>query len=152
MKWIQKDIEQYIQAKEYVDTLVIPLIPFHLSHDQDIAKHAFQTEVLSSFAVELEKELSGRIMLIPNYFYLHSVNKEEEISRLRALVEDCKKQPFTHVFLLTFDSTWKKFEAELAGTLLWLPSMLTGDIHSEEANHIIRDQVKQVSELIRSYW
>lgn len=152
MKWIQQDIAQYIKAKEYIDTLVIPLVPFHLSNDQEIAKHAFQTEVLSAFSIELEKELSGRVMLIPNYFYLYTAHKEEEISRLNAWIEDSQKQPFQHVFLITFDASWKKHEASLPGTLIWLPSMLTGQIHSEEANHIIRDQVKQVSELIRSYW
>ena len=50
MKWIQQDIAQYIKAKEYIDTLVIPLVPFHLSNDQEIAKHAFQTEVLSLYS------------------------------------------------------------------------------------------------------
>lgn len=152
MKWIRKDIEQYIQAKEYIDTLIIPLVPFHLSEDNEVAKHAFQTEVLSHFSNELEKELSGRVMLTPNYYYLKSVDKEEEIVRINSWIEDTKKQPFNSIFFVSFDSTWKKYEPSLQGTLLWLPSMLTGDIHSEETNHIIRDQVKQVSELIRSFW
>lgn len=152
MKWIRKDLEQYIQAKEYIDTLIIPLVPFHLSDDNEVTKHAFQTEVLTSFSIELEKELSGRVMLTPNYYYLKSVKKEDEIVRINSWVEDTKKQPFKYVFFVSFDSTWKKHEPSLEGTLLWLPSMLTGDIHSEEISHIIRDQVKQVSELIRSYW
>ena len=27
MKWNVKDVEMYVQAKEYVDTVVVPLIP-----------------------------------------------------------------------------------------------------------------------------
>src|SRR5690554_2786837 len=124
-------MKQYIQAKEYIDTLIIPLVPFHLSNDQEIATHAFQTEVLSSFSLELEKELSGRVMLTPNYYYLKSVEKEDESVRIQNWVDDSKTQPFNHVFFLTFDATWKKHEPDLPGVLLWLPSMLTGDIHSE---------------------
>lgn len=152
MKWIEKDILQYVQAKEYVDTLLIPLTPFHLSDGNNIAKSAFQTEVLTIFSNELEKELTGRILLTSNYSYFKDADKEKEIERMNSWIKDALKQPFNHIFVVTFDSTWKKYEQALNGHLLWLPGMLSGGIHSPEMSMIIRDQVKQVSELIRSYW
>jgi hypothetical protein len=63
-----------------------------------------------------------------------------------------QKQPFEHIILFTFDAGWKKYEKELQGNVLWLPGMQTGDLHSKEMQSVIRDQIAQVSEIIRSYW
>ncbi|OZU90121.1 hypothetical protein CIL03_02980 [Virgibacillus indicus] len=152
MYWKKEDINKYVQAKEYIDTIIIPLIPFQLSQDNDLEKNAFQSEVLTVFSGEIERELTGRVMLIPTYTYLKSADKESEAARLNGWVEDAEKQPFNHTFFVTFDSSWKKHEQALNGTLLWLPGLQTGDLHSKEMHAIIRDQVEQISELVRSYW
>ncbi|WP_106497414.1 YpiF family protein [Lentibacillus sp. Marseille-P4043] len=152
MQWLKQDLQQYIQAKEYVDTVIVPLIPFQLSQDTNLAKNAFQGEVLSIFAKEIEKGLTGRILLAPNYYYLNSESKEKEISRLNAWTENIFTQPFKHLFFVTFDASWKKNEQALDGTLLWLPGIQSGDIQSKEMHSFIHDQVNQISELIKSYW
>src|SRR5690625_7074518 len=118
MKWNKIDLERYLESKEYVDTLLIPLFPFQLSLDQDIAKMAFQSEVLAILLNELEKELTGRVMLSPAYHYLNSETKDNEIERINGWIQDAKTQPFTHVFLVTFDTGWKKREGSLNGSLL----------------------------------
>lgn len=152
MKWKKVDIKQYKEAKKYIDTVLVPLVPFHLSNDNDIEKSAFQSEVLSVFTNEIEKELTGRIMLVPNYHYIKGACKEGEVERIKTWIEDILKQPFEHVFFVTFDSSWKKNEQALDGTLLWLPGIHSADLHSKEMHSLIRDQVEQISELIRSYW
>lgn len=152
VKWKKSDLERYIGAKEFIDTLLIPLLPFQFSSDHHLGKNAFQMEVLSIFLSELEKELTGRILLTPAYNYLKTASKVDEIERISAWIEDAEQQPFEHVFYVTFDGTWKKSEQKLNGTLLWLPVPQSGDIHSQEIGVMIRDQVEQVGELIRSYW
>lgn len=152
MKWKKNELEQYIGAKEYVDTIIMPLLPFQLSDDTNMAKDAFQREVLETFANELEMELTGRVVLTPAYNYLKSADKNAEMDRLRTWTDDISNQPLNHLFLITFDSSWKKVEQALPGTLLWMPGMSTGDIDSKEMQTIIRSQVEQVSELIRTYW
>ena len=152
MKWNKADLESYVKEKEYIDTLLVPIIPFQLSDETDLVKMAFQNEVLAIFLNELEKELKGRVMLTPNYHYLKSTKKEEEIDRINTWIKDANKQPFNHTFFFTFDASWKKEEQALDGTLLWLPGTHSGDVNSKEIATIIRDQVEQVSELIRSYW
>lgn len=152
MKWKKSDIKQYKEAKKYIDTVLVPLVPFHLSNDNDIEKSAFQSEILSVFTNEIEKELTGRIMLIPNYHYLKSTDKKGEVERINTWIKDIRRQPFEHVFFVTFDSSWKKSEHALDGNLLWLPGIHSGDLHSKEMHTLIRDQVEQISELIRSYW
>ncbi|WP_099158351.1 DUF2487 family protein [Virgibacillus ndiopensis] len=152
MQWIKEDLQQYIQAKEYVDTIIVPLIPYHLSQDSELEKNAFQSEVLSIFAKEIEKELSGRVMLTPNYHYLKSGSKEEELKRINSWAGDALSQPFKNVFFVTFDSTWKKNEQALDGTLIWLPGIQSGDLKSNEMRSFIHDQVEQIGEFIKSYW
>ncbi|TFJ93821.1 DUF2487 family protein [Lentibacillus salicampi] len=152
MKWIQQDLQQYVQAKAYVDTIIVPLIPFHFSDDASLEKDAFQREVLSVFMRELEKEFSGRILLSPDYHYLKSADKAEEVKRVRSWVEDSWAQPFHHIFFMTVDSSWKKFEQDMNGTLIWLPQIVTESMQFSERQSVVHSQVQQVGEFIRSYW
>ncbi|TRM12565.1 DUF2487 family protein [Lentibacillus cibarius] len=152
MKWIKKDLQQFVKAKEYVDTAIVPLLSFQLSDDAKLERDAFQSETQSVFLRELEKELTGRVMLIPDYRYLKSADKDAELNRLQSWVGDVQAQPFRHVFFITSDSSWKKSEQELPGTLIWLPITAGDSANPENMQPIIREHVQQVSELIRSYW
>ncbi|RYG73602.1 DUF2487 family protein [Lentibacillus lipolyticus] len=152
MKWIKKDLQQFIQAKEYVDTAVVPLLPFQLSNDAKLDKDAFQSEALTVFLRELEKELTGRVMLIPEYHYVKTADKEAELDRIRNWMNDIQAQPFHHVFFITSDSSWKKHEQALPGTMIWLPITSDESADPGRMQSIIREHVQQVSELIRSYW
>lgn len=151
MKWNNTDLEKYIQAKEFIDTVIIPLQPFQMENDSKLAKEAFQREVLSIFVNEIEKELSGRVLVIPEFNYLSS-NMLNEVEKLNVWIEELNKQPFKTIILMTYDSGWKKIESDLTGQLLWLPGIHSGDINSPEMKAIIKGQVQQISELIRSYW
>lgn len=152
MQWSKQDLEQYIQAKEYVDTLIIPLLPYQLSHESNVGQDAFQGEVLRIFTNAIEKELTGRVLLTPNYSYLRAKDLKPEVERLNTWVENALMQPFEHVFFVTFDTNWKKHESNLEGSLIWLPGAQTGDTQSKEMQTFIHNQVNQISELIKSYW
>ncbi|NBJ70501.1 MULTISPECIES: DUF2487 family protein [Clostridia] len=152
MRWKKSDMTQYIEAKEYIDTVIIPLIPFQMQNDSSLEVNAFQKEWTTALVNELEKELTGRMMLLPPYCYVKTTDKKAELLRVSAWVEEAQHQPFRHVFFLTLDAAWKKHEQALPGTLLWLPGMKSGDLHSADMHRFIRDQVEQMTELIRSYW
>lgn len=152
MKWTKNDIEKYIQSKEYIDTTIIPLLPFHIADDNDAKESAFQSELLTIIANEIEKEITGRILLLPSYYYIKKNTLETEAERLNAWTDEVLQQEFEHTFYITFDSSWKKHEKLLEGDLIWLQMVKSGDIHSKEMEPVIRDQTKQMIELIRSYW
>jgi len=154
MKWFSEDMPKYVQAKEYIDTAILPLQQFHIMDEASLEKDAFQREILSIYANEIEKELSGRILLTPTYHYLkvENMNMENEVERLNEWIKHLQSQPFKHIFVMTFDNGWKKNERKIAGELLWLPGIKQGNIHSEETIQVIKSQVEQISELIRSYW
>lgn len=152
MKWTPEDLQKYVQAKEYIDTAIIPVLGFQMNDEKKLEKEAFQREVLSIYTNEIEKELSGRLLLTPPYNYVKSNDMSGELNRLNDWIDHIKEQPFTSVFILTFDNQWKKIEKDLNAELLWFPSVQTGDIKSEETIRMIRNQVDQISELIRTYW
>lgn len=152
LKWFHEDVQKYKAAKEYIDTAIIPLQAFQLTDEQSMEDDAFQREVLSIYAQEIEKELSGRMMLTPTYNYMKYSSREEEIQRLNEWVAHLQEQPFSTIFIMTFDMEWKKTEKELDANLLWLPGIKKGNIRSEETIQVIRSQVEQISELIQSYW
>ncbi|MGM8211610.1 DUF2487 family protein [Virgibacillus sp. W0430] len=151
MKWNANDLEQYIKAKEYIDTVLFPLIPFHFSNDSRLGKNAMQSESLLLFTNEIEKELSGRVLLAPGYNYLKNDQLDKEAARLNLWVEDAQRQPFKHVLFITFDPVWRKYENELNGQLIWIPG-IQGNLHSKEMATIIRGQAEEIGELIHSLW
>lgn len=152
MKWEKADMGKYIEAKEYIDTVIIPLQPFHLSDEASLEKDTFQREVLSIYANDIEKELSGRVLLTPTYHYFKYTDLDVELQRLNEWIKDIKTLPFKNIFLITFELDWKKQEQNINGHLIWLPGLSTGDIRAKETIKFIQNQVEQVSELIRSYW
>src|SRR5699024_8611148 len=108
MKWTKDDVEKYASAKEYVDTAVIPVQSFQLSQDEHLVKEAFAGEVLTIYANEIEKELSGRLLLTPTYTYNKQAGIESEISRLNDGGKDIKAQRLEHVCLVKWDHEGKK--------------------------------------------
>ncbi|GAB4073585.1 YpiF family protein [Barrientosiimonas marina] len=152
MKWTKEDLQQYSEAKEYVDTAIIPLLPFQLSDDANLEHNAFQRDMITLFTRELEKELTGRVVLTPDFAYLATADKKTEMDRLHTWVSDIRSQPFSYIFFVTLDSDWKTREEELEGTLLWLQSAAFESIKSNELQSFMRSQVQEITKLIRSYW
>ncbi|MFG6114533.1 DUF2487 family protein [Halobacillus sp. MO56] len=151
MRWNQDDISLYAESKEYIDTMIIPLIPFDVQKDELMKKQAFQKELLKLFASEVEKEYKGRILLAPEYYYI-SGSHEEEVDRINQWVRQISNLPFEHIFLFTLDMNWRKLSKELQAEVVWLPGLQSGNLQSSEVQSFIKEQVSQIAEMIRSYW
>ncbi|MGP4060074.1 DUF2487 family protein [Halobacillus sp. H74] len=151
MRWTKADTTQYLPEKQYIDTVLIPLVPFDPSADEEMVKHAFQRELNQVFSNLIENEYRGRIFLAPDYNYLNGSN-ESEVERLNRWISKFQEQPFHHVFLFTFDSKWKRYESHLNGQLLWVPGLQSGNIQSTETQSFVKEQAHQINELIQSYW
>src|SRR5699024_11184699 len=129
MTGVQQDLKRYIGAKEYIYTIIMPLITFQISTDEADLKAANQHQTITIRINEIEKELSGRVMLGPNYYYIKTADKENEVHRLNTWIDDMAEQPFKHYFFITSDLSWKKHEKNLNSELLLLPGIQSGDIH-----------------------
>lgn len=151
MRLSKTDVAQYLPEKEYIDTVIVPLIPFDPSSDTDLSKQAFLRELNQVFTNVIEKEYRGRIFLSPDYHYMSGANASET-ERVNEWIGQFKQQPFEHVFLFTFDVKWKKHEQNLNGHLLWVPGIQTGNVQSTETQSFVKEQAREISEFIQSYW
>lgn len=150
MKWVSQDVEMYLNAKEYVDTAVIPLLP--VSFDSDIKQTTSMSEFISLLTMQLERQFKGRILLLPGYPYIKQTVEDKLVTDMRTWEDELISRGFKHVFYVTSDSSWKTREKQLEGSLIWLPSLPLEHMDENYKVSIIEDQVKQLLSLFIQKW
>ncbi|WP_019154290.1 YpiF family protein [Robertmurraya massiliosenegalensis] len=150
MKWVSNDIDMYLGAKEYVDTVVLPLLP--ISFGDDIKQSASMTEFISLLNIPLERQFKGRLMMLPGYPYLKSDSDDRRLQLINHWETEFKKYGFKHIFYITSDSDWRSLEEKLEGTLIWLPSLPLESMDDKYRNQILEDQISQLIHLFVKKW
>lgn len=150
MKWISKDIETYLGAKEYVDTAVIPL--YSVTFGAEMSQSASNAEFITLLTNYLERQFTGRLVLFPPFTYLKNDDSESNFNQLKNWEENIEKNDFKHIFYITSESDWKIHEDKLSGSLIWLPSLPLGALNEQQKNSMIESQVKQLLDLFTRKW
>ncbi|PAE43777.1 YpiF family protein [Bacillus sp. 7884-1] len=150
MKWVSKDIETYLTAKEYVDTAVIPVIS--VSFGDEMMQSASSAEFITLLTSYLERQFTGRLLLLPPFTYLKSDHPEDIIQQMKKWEENIEKNEFKHIFYITSESDWKIYEKELTGSLIWLPSLPLEHLNDQQKISMIESQVKQLLSLFTQKW
>ncbi|WP_231687925.1 YpiF family protein [Bacillus sp. FJAT-27251] len=149
MRWIPDDIAMFNKSSEYVDTAVVPLLP--VAFGEGMKESAAMTEFAGILTSQLERQLQGRILLIPGYTYLKS-KPGEAVSQLEKWEAELLDRQFKHVFYVTCDYDWKQREGELRGTVLWLPSLPLEQMNEASKVSVMEDQVRQLMNLFIQKW
>ncbi|WP_071395581.1 YpiF family protein [Bacillus tuaregi] len=150
MKWTSEDIDMYIKAKEYVDTIVLPLYPVAL--DEQIKKTAEMTEFINLLSVQLERQFRGRLIMLPGFNYLKSTDGDATLQDLLKWEREFMAKGFKHIVYITSDSDWKLVEAKLTGSLIWLPTIPLQQMDQQYRNTILKDQIQQLISLFVQKW
>jgi len=150
MKWISQDINTYLTAKEYIDTAIIPL--YSISFGEEIIQSAENAEFITLFTSYLERQFTGRLVLIPPFTYLKNEKYEDTINNIKNWEAALVKNEFKHIFYITSESEWKSEEALLNGTLIWLPSLPLKNMSETQKISIMDSQVKQLLNLFEKKW
>jgi hypothetical protein len=150
MKWVSKDIETYSTAKEYVDTAVIPL--YSVSFGNEMKQSASSAEFITLLTTFLERQFTGRMLLVPPFTYLKSDHPEDIIQQLKKWEANIEKNEFKHIFYITSEIDWKNSEKELTGSLIWLPSLPLEHLNDSQKISMIESQVKQLLSLFTQKW
>ncbi|MDN4527642.1 YpiF family protein [Fictibacillus fluitans] len=150
MKWSSGNITVYQQSKEFVDTAIIPLLP--LSFGSSMRTSASMADYSTLIGEETERQLHGRLFLLPPFTYLMEEDSETLMLRLHSWVKELKAEGLRHVYFLTSDSQWKKREQELGETLLWLPVIPMETMDEDYREEIVKEQVKQLFQVILHKW
>ena len=146
MNWTVKDIQLYEQAKEYVDTAIIPLIP--LSFGSNMQNTVQKGEFISIFAEALEREYRGRLLLFPPFTYL--IGQKEEESRLQKWTDFVTQNGMRHIVYITSDYEWK--QASLEGNLFWLPAMSLDQLDDKAKHEVIGSQIREIMAILTGKW
>jgi hypothetical protein len=150
LKWICADIESYVNEKEYIDTMILPLYP--ISFTRNVERTVEMTEYISLITILLEKQFKGRVLLVPGYSYLKKLEGEMPVEDLLKWEEEIMTSGSKHLFYFTCDSDWKNVENSLQGSLIWVPTFPILKMDAKQRNVIIEDQVKQLSSLLTQKW
>ncbi|MGE7184738.1 YpiF family protein [Peribacillus sp. NPDC006672] len=148
MKWTAKDLDMYMQSKEYVDTVLIPLVP--LSFGGQMKQTGSMNEFLTILSLEIEKQMKGRILLLPTFHYLS--DEMDKVERLNRWANEVKEKDFKHIFFLTSDFEWKKEERELENNLVWIPAIPLESLEIEQSREMINQQVLQILDIFTFNW
>ncbi|WP_409301370.1 YpiF family protein [Peribacillus sp. SCS-155] len=148
MRWTPKEIDAFNQAKEYIDTIMIPLIP--VSIDQDMKQSASIHNFINILTMSVEQQFRGRILLMPQLSYLSSSPVEDKLGLVRSWKQEASG--FKHVLFITSDIEWKRHEGVLGGSLLWIPSMPLEHLADDQARTLVNDQVRQLSDVFSKMW
>lgn len=150
MKWIPQDIETYLNAKEYVDTAVVPI--FSVSMGGEMKQSAAAVEFITLLTGYLERQFTGRLILFPPFTYLNSKNCESNLSDLKEWETSLTEGEIKHIFYITSEIDWRAREEELNGTVIWLPSIPLEHMNDTQKLAVIDSQVKQLLGLFTQKW
>ncbi|RNA69157.1 YpiF family protein [Alteribacter keqinensis] len=150
MKWVTNDLDMYMNAKEYVDTAIIPLVP--LNWEKDIKGTVSKGEFSSILIDEIEKQFKGRLFQLPPFTYLTEESDESRTSRLQEWDRHFFDNGFKHIVYVTSDGDWKRVEGNLPDQLIWIPALPLENVDPAYAREMISQQMKQILPLITDKW
>jgi hypothetical protein len=143
MKWELASIDRYTEAKEYIDTALIPLIQVKLEDDLKFAL-ADSSWVLG-VAGSIEEQLTGRVMLFPQTSYTGHEEEEHLLSTLNTYALHIEQCGFKNVIFLTHNNSWEAKSGQLPAKILAIPrekpdslDFSTGEIEEYAQNIVPR--------------
>ena len=137
MNWTAQDMDTYLQQKEYIDTLIVPLLKIETVLG-NMKNSASSSEFLMHLTTFIETQFKGRMMLMPPFAYTTSTDLTEMAATLS---RDLSVAPFKHVFFLTTDAAWTSIKVD--GEMIWLPSIPLENMEPQLRKTIIEDQLRQ---------
>ncbi|WP_071459959.1 YpiF family protein [Bacillus massilinigeriensis] len=149
MKWVPADIEMYLQAAEYVDTAIIPLLPIDL--EDGMKDSATKTEFATLLSGFLERQFRGRVILMPGIPYQKGM-EDNVLPQLEEWNKSLGKVSLRHVFFITSDLAWKQREDKIGGNLLWVPSLPLQQMDERSKTAALEDQAAQLMSLFAQKW
>ena len=146
MNWNANDMDTYLQQKEYIDTLLIPLFKLE-TEPESMKSSSSSTEFLMHLSSFIENQFKGRIMLSPPFSYTQSTDL---VTMAETLSKDIALMGFKHVFYITTDANWTSSKVE--GEVIWLPSIPLESMDKQLRQKIIEDQLRQVLPRLTKKW
>ena len=145
MNYNAKDIEQFLNQKQFIDTAIVPLLPVDLSTESGM-RSGSEADFLMSLVTYVEKQFKGRIFLTPPFPYFQ---KEDKID-INYIYGNLVQAGFKHVVFIACDASLKQSNQEK--TVIWLPAIPLESMDLEVKNRILQDQLNYVIPQLTQVW
>lgn len=147
MNWNAKEVDVYLQQKEYIDTLVVPLIKIEMG-EQAMKSSASSSDFLMYLTKFLEAQFKGRMMFTPPFTY---TNGMDITSIVHAIEKEFSSSAFKYLFFVSTDAQLATMQLEV-GKTVWLPSIPIESMDPALKQTIMEDQLKQVLPIFVEGW
>ena len=143
MRFDSQGAKRSLTERQYVDTLIVPLV--ELAFGEDMVRKAEGFEVIQAVSIETERQLSGRTMLSPTISYL-----DVDLGRqtMEAVVAQAHVTGFHHVLFITSDVRFKPFDLPV----IFVPPLALVDMGADQAHAMIQNFATQVMMELSSQW
>lgn len=149
MLWNAKNLSGYLKAPDYMDSVIIPLVP--LDFGQDMMPAAREWEYIEKISAELERQLTGRLIKSPSFTYLKNDTEETTINHLLKWQQMFVDNGIIQCFFITSDVMWKEKE-KLLNTLIWQPALPMEHLSQEQQGIMIDESVQVIIKQIQLHW
>ncbi|KXH82013.1 DUF2487 family protein [Sporosarcina sp. HYO08] len=146
MNWTSKDMDTFLQQQQYIDTLIVPLLKIE-TNAAAMKNSASASEFLMQLVTFMEAQFKGRLMLLPPFTYTPSIDL---VQIGETFSKDLQELPFKHIFYVTTDPAWTRIE--LAGEVLWVPSVPIESMDDALKMKVIEDQFRQLLPKLTEKW
>ncbi|ADH99620.1 YpiF family protein [Salisediminibacterium selenitireducens] len=151
MKWNSKSIETFVSAREFVDTVLIPLMPLDLHHDP--ASGTLQGEYAALLAEQAERKLTGRLLLMPPLPYKPDIRDEQSLLVfINDWIHYYHNGGINNVFFLTTDSDVASLNLSENGHMIWMPVIPIHELEPQQARKMVEQQADQIIPKIMKKW
>lgn len=140
MNWNGKDIETYLQEKDYIDTAVIPMLP--IAFDSGMRRAAEQGEIIQLISQQLERQFKGRMLVLPPFTYVTDPDKANLL--LQEWEKNIKESGFTFIFLLTADKRWKQLQRVEKSMLINIPAVPLQHMDEVQKESLLEEKLKSI--------
>lgn len=150
LQWNAKDAAIFFQEKDYIDTLIIPLVP--ISFDNRGKEAANDCEFVELVSNHIEKQFKGRVLQMPQlpYFLEDSQNDKEKF--ISNWIQRMNEGLFKFIFLITNDADICQISFDSKVTCIWVPSIPLVHLEESYKYSIIENQVNQILNIFVNKW
>ncbi|MGG1557523.1 YpiF family protein [Geobacillus thermoleovorans] len=148
MKWTGEDVALYERERDYIDTALLPLLP--VAFGQGAKRLASGGELVGLIAAEVERQLKGRLFLMPSFVYFADEPRALLTERLADWTNRLRREGMKHLFYVTCDRAWQ--EGEEADRVWFVPVVPLESMGESYKHELVREQTAELLRFLIGRW
>ena len=140
------DVKQFQGNKDYIDTVIVPLLPLSFEESKMMISSS-AADYLMSLTTFIEQQFKGRLMVVPPFSYIEQTKSDLSASKIK---EGLISAGFKHILFITTDHYWTT-QSEIID-VIWLPAIPLEAMDPIVKKTVLEEQLKQVIPILSARW